>query len=202
MTGWPVGLLQQAVDDCTYDSGRVEDCVHFKLQSEDQQRQCSMKDLPSPLVNEKVAGQVGNALPGGVPIQYGPGPATVKNPGPQTTTVAVPTATYSEGAKPTDGSYGPGQVFKEHNSTAAADITVQAQPSVTPAPEAPIDDGYEVVRTDYVTQGNVVNMIIIKEKIEHVTVTTTTYTSTTTITPLKARHAGHVHRHNRRHHRH
>lgn len=213
MTGWDVDFLQAAVNDCTNDSGKIEDCPHFTLQSEDAQKQCEMR-LPSVLANEKVAGVVGNVLPGNVKIQYGPGPATVTNPGPQTTVVAVPTVSYSEGTKPTDSVYQPGQMFKEISSSTTAseapssteEIAALAQPPVTPAPEppapTPVDDGYEIIRTDYVTEGNLVNMIIVKEKIEYVTVTTTTYTSTTTIGALKARHERHMHRHGRRHVRH
>ncbi|KAK1760999.1 hypothetical protein QBC47DRAFT_19531 [Echria macrotheca] len=216
MMGWDVGFLQTAVNDCTNPSGRVEDCPHFTLQSEDEQRQCKMK-LPSMLGNEKVAGVVGNSLPGNVQIQYGPGPATVVNPGPPTATVAVPTVSYSAGTQPTDTVYVPGQIFKELSSSTVAPaapssssgssssegVAALAQPEITPAPEppAPVDDGYEIIRTDYVTEGNLVNMIIVKEKIEYVTIMTTTYTSTTTVPALNARHAGHMHRHARRHRR-
>jgi len=213
MNGWDEKFLQQAVDTCTNPSGNIYDCPIFTLQSEDTQRKCKMQ-VPEVLRNEKVAGSVGDVLPGGVPIQYGPGPATVANPGPRTTTVEMPTVGYSEGTKPTDSVYLPGQVFKEHTSTPAAepapaptpvnnspDIGALAQPAVTPPPAAPPaeEDGYEIVRTEWVTSGKLVNMIIVKEKVEYVTVTTTTATSTVTMEGLRARYEPHMHRHGRRH---
>jgi len=211
MTGWDVDFLQQAVDTCTNLSGLVEDCPIFTLQSEDKMKECSMK-LPKVLVNEKVAGKVGNTLPGGVPIQYGPGPATVANPGPQTTHQSIDTVGYSEGAKPTDSVYLPGQVFKDHTSSAAEpaptpstadtpEFAAAAQPAITPPPASqPVEEeGYEVVRTEYVTEGKLVNMIIVKEKVEYVTMTTTTATSTVTVEGIQARYEPHMHRHGRRH---
>ena len=231
MNGWDVNFLQEAVDICTNPSGKIEDCPVFRdyILSEDEQKECTM-ELPKVLANEKVAGSIGKALPGNVPIQYGPAPATVANPGPQTTTVPVPSVGYSEGAKPTDSIYLPGQVFKEHTSSPVALPSVAAgldlgalaepepapapepaqptlkaaseavsAPAVTPAPEASVEDGYKIVRTDYVTEGNVVNMVIVKERVEYVTLTTTTVTSTATIQGVKARHVPHMHRHRRRH---
>lgn len=214
MTGWDVDFLQQAVNTCTNLSGLIEDCPIFTIQSEDKMKECSMK-LPTVLINEKVAGVVGDTLPGGVPIQYGPGPATVANPGPPTAHVSIPTVGYSEGIKPTNSVYLPGQVFKEHTSSAAEpaptpsaadtpdtpDFAAAAQPAITPPPASPPveEDGYEVVRTEYVTEGKLVNMIIVKEKVEYVTVTTTTATSTVTVEGLQARYEPHMHRHGRRH---
>ncbi|KAK5662979.1 hypothetical protein OQA88_6391 [Cercophora sp. LCS_1] len=206
MMGWEPEFLQQAVNQCTSRSGKIEDCSIFDIQSDDKAHQCKM-NVPSALANEKVEGRVGMALPGDVPIQYGPEPATNPSPGPQTTTVAVPSVGYSEGAKPTGSVYLPGQIFKETSISTEApsstqEIAALAQPPVTPAPEPPVepvDDGYEVVRTEYITAGNLVSMIIVKEKVEYVTVTTTTYTSTMTVGALKARYTPHMHRHQRRH---
>jgi len=154
--------------------------------------------MPHGLSEEKVDGLVGDGLPGGVPIQDGPGPATLKNPGQPTAPVALPTVSYSEGAVATGTNYLPGQVFHETSSTSSAVINALAQPAPTPAP-APIepqaDDGkYSIVRTEYITSGNVVNMIIVKEAVEYVTVTTTTV-----LAAPKARRQAHVHRHGRHH---
>lgn len=213
MNGWDVDFLQQAVNLCTAESGNVEDCPIFSLQSENDQRKCQMKKLPDVLADEKVDGVVGNALPGNVLMQYGPEPATAKNPGPKpSTTVPVPSAPYSAGEKPTGTDYLPGQVFKEISSTTTTtSAPTEAAPTplgaaqVTRLPEpaaaAVEEDGYDIVRTDYVTQGNVVNMVIVKEKLEYVTITTTTVTSTATF-QAKPRRSAHVHRHQRRHGRH
>ncbi|KAM7221127.1 protein of unknown function (DUF1996) domain containing protein [Rhypophila decipiens] len=202
MMGWDVDFLQQAVNTCTNSSGRISDCPIFDIQSPDEERSCQMQQ-PRVLANELVAGLVGDTLPGGVPIQDGPGPATMKNPGPATSSVEVPTVTYAPGVKPTDTAYLPGQVLHEPSSStstptstssAEAEMNALAQPATTPAPTSlPVDDGkYSVVRTEYITDGNVVNMIVVKEAVEYVTVTTTT------VMALKARR--HLHRHGRRHH--
>lgn len=210
MTGWDVDFLQQAINTCTNPSGKIEDCPIFTLQSEDTQKQCSAQ-VPAELANEKVAGIVGAVLPGGVSIQFGPEPAVPGQQAPHepqlppTTTVAVPTVGYSAGIEPTDTNYQPGQIFKEHSSSivdssSTGGVAALAEPAITPAPEPPVeDDGYEIVRTDYVTVGNLVSMIIVKEKVEYVTVTTTTATSTVTVDSLKARYQPHMHRHGRRH---
>ncbi|KAK3325585.1 hypothetical protein B0H66DRAFT_129495 [Apodospora peruviana] len=206
MNGWEVPFLQKAVDQCTNLSGRIEDCSLFDIQTEDEQRMCTI-DAPSALSAEKVAGLIGNALPGNVKIQYGPGPATAKNPGSATVPVDVPTVTYSEGHSATGSSYTQGLIFHELSTSVGVDaqaqptsvgVNAQAQPATTPAPEPPADDGkYEIVRTEYVTSGDVVNMIIIKEAVEYITVTTTTVTAT--VGGAKARRGAHLHRHGRRH---
>jgi hypothetical protein len=213
MNGWNEAFLQQAVDTCTNMSGRIEDCPIFDIQPEEAQRNCKM-EVPSVLANEKVAGAVGDLLPGGVPIQYGPAPATAANPGPRTTTVEHPSVGYSEGVKPTDTLYQPGQIFREHTTSPAAEPTPKptpasepevgalAQPAVTAAPEPPVveEDGeYAIVRTEWHTEGRLVNMVIVKEKIEYVTMMTTTATSTVTVNNLRARYEPHMHRHGRRH---
>lgn len=70
MNGWNPSVLQRAVDTCTNDSGRVEDCPVLTLQD---QITCAR----SPTVNEAVTG-VFKKLPGNNPIQAGPGRASTK----------------------------------------------------------------------------------------------------------------------------
>ncbi|KAK3403083.1 hypothetical protein B0T20DRAFT_474882 [Sordaria brevicollis] len=118
MTGWDEDFLQEAVNTCTSDTGRIQDCPIFNIQSEDDQRQCTFKKsnwlvkLFSGTLNEKCEGVIGDSLPGNVPIAYGPEPANAPKAASHTTPIEVPTATYSQGAEVTNGDYMPGGIFK------------------------------------------------------------------------------------------
>jgi hypothetical protein len=83
MNGWSSpAFLQKAIDTCTNNSGRIEDCKIFTIKDQDCHK--------SPTVNEIVKDQPLKALPGCNPIQKGPGdakmgvcakqPATFPNP--------------------------------------------------------------------------------------------------------------------------
>ena len=212
MTGWKEEFLQTVLNDCTNLSGRIEDCHHFTIQDASAWGSCSMKQVPTVLKNELVAGKIGNSLPGGVKIHTGPEPANAATPNtqPHTNTLQAPSVGFTPGAAPSYANPIPGQAFHLNGESAApvaaaAVVTPAPEPPViTPAPEPPVEveDGYEVIRTEYVTEGNLVNMVIVKEKVEYVTETTTTYTSTETMANLKPRYVAHMHRHGRRHARH
>ncbi|KAM7198054.1 protein of unknown function (DUF1996) domain containing protein [Naviculisporaceae sp. PSN 640] len=193
--GWEDGVLQKAVNTCTNPSGKIYDCPIFDIQPRHEEESCRMQ-TPVMLKNEMVVGKVGAGLPGGVMIQEGPAPATAKHPVSETASVSIPTVTYTPGVKPTGTLNLPGQILHETTSStsSSADIQALAQPTTTPAPiPTPEDDGkYSIVRTEYITEGNVVNMIVVKEAVEYVTVT-----STTVLAPKARRH---LHRHGRRHH--
>ncbi|OIW29994.1 hypothetical protein CONLIGDRAFT_575792 [Coniochaeta ligniaria NRRL 30616] len=222
--GWPQDLLQQAVDTCTNESGEIADCPLFNIQSEQDQTSCQLKKLPAQLVKEAVTGIVGDTLPGGVAIQYGPQPATQVNPAPQTTTVDVPTVSYSPGTTATNsGSVLPGQVFKESSSSeaptpsttpeaastpdAAASPAKPTFPTAAPA-SAPQDDGLPIVSTQYITNGNVVSEVVWKEAVvyitesEDVTVTVTVQQPTSSVQAVRKLRRGHGHDHFHRHLRH
>ncbi|GKZ51685.1 hypothetical protein AbraIFM66951_006744 [Aspergillus brasiliensis] len=68
--GWQYGFLQQAVDECTNLSGRVEDCPIFDLQTDAEQAQCNFT-MPEELKSEDVYLHKGG-LPNNIAIQYGP----------------------------------------------------------------------------------------------------------------------------------
>ncbi|TPR06893.1 Eukaryotic initiation factor 4E family protein [Aspergillus niger] len=68
--GWQYGFLQQAVDECTNLSGRVEDCPIFDLQTDTEQAQCNFT-MPEELKSENVYLHKGG-LPNNIAIQYGP----------------------------------------------------------------------------------------------------------------------------------
>jgi hypothetical protein len=75
MFGWEDGILQQAVDTCTSETGLVGDCEIFNLQSEAKQRDCFF-DVPKALKYENVHMHA-NGLPGDMPIQWGPAYASM-----------------------------------------------------------------------------------------------------------------------------
>jgi hypothetical protein len=188
MTGWNEDFLQSAVDQCTNLSGLIEDCAIFDIQSEDDQRQCHIEQLPSILQVENVLGGIADvltALPGDVAIQYGPESATlgaatatsdvvVSTP----STYSAPALTYAPGSSTLGGVF-----YQDTTSTAAADgaATIQdvpkastssaSSPATTPAPTSASDAGvqYEVVSTSYITNGAVVQEIVYEEAIVYVT---------------------------------
>jgi hypothetical protein len=207
ISGWDANFLQQAVNECTNLSGLVEDCHIFTLQTEDQQNQCKLA-VPSSLANERTTGFIGNSLPGGVQIQYGPGPAIGNNPQTNSAPVAVPTVSYKPGTTVTGSEYMPGGVFKETStpvvpsSSQSRQVNALAEvvPTTTPAPtpsDPPVPAGYELVSTKYVTSGNLVNKIVVIETVETVLETTQTVTVTATYGSEKVRREllHHMHRH-------
>lgn len=203
------------MEQCTASSGMVQDCPLFTILSEDEQRKCKMPTPPM-IASEKLAGVIGDALPGGVAIQYGPGPA-IGNPAPS---LAIAAAAPSEAASadapsvdapaPTSAEEFtglPGGVFQEA-PTSTAEVNAQAEPSPEPTPtptptpsDPPVPAGYELLRTDYVTNGNVVSKIVVIETVEYVMLATETVTVTATFGAEKARRElHHLHRHNHRSH--
>jgi hypothetical protein len=70
LNGWDVELLQEAVDECTSDSGDVEDCGVFRLRSDGVAGSCIVVSE----VEERVDGWL-ERLPGCNVVQGGPGEA-------------------------------------------------------------------------------------------------------------------------------
>ena len=75
MQAWDDGVLQEAVDTCTSETGLVDDCEIFDIQTEAEQRQCEFK-MPSALKDENVFMHA-DGLPGTMPIEFGPAYATM-----------------------------------------------------------------------------------------------------------------------------
>ncbi|KAF3019300.1 hypothetical protein E8E14_008438 [Neopestalotiopsis sp. 37M] len=71
LNGWDVDVLQQAITECTDDSGVIEKCSVFDLRDDDDMAACKLL----PRVHEDVTDGVLGALPGCNPIQSGPEPA-------------------------------------------------------------------------------------------------------------------------------
>lgn len=71
INGWDVSLLQKAVDTCTSDSGRVEDCPVFQLYPDSTAEGCKIASQ----INEPIQGPM-DALPGCNPVTQGPNHAS------------------------------------------------------------------------------------------------------------------------------
>jgi Domain of unknown function (DUF1996)/WSC domain len=72
--GWNVDHLQKAIDECTNNSGRVEDCPVFTLTPNEVASGCKIP----PSIDEQTSGNL-DALPGCNPVQSGPEPAVSKS---------------------------------------------------------------------------------------------------------------------------
>ncbi|CAO2647436.1 Nn.00g083580.m01.CDS01 [Neocucurbitaria sp. VM-36] len=212
MNGWNIDTLQSAVNDCTNESGRVEDCVHFSgsLQTESEQGECKVQDIPSILSEDNCDGPA-NGLCGDVPIQYGPQYANALKPGgagaeptviPSLSSLVVPTQSYAPARSEVNGI----SVYDVKPSAApvvaAAAPTYAAEPapaapSVTPAADvtdAPKQDadGSIISTTTYTSAGTVYE-VAIKEVAVTVTV------EVTDAYKHKNRRHAHMHRRDREH---
>jgi hypothetical protein len=129
--GWDEEFLQQCVNTCTNDSGRIQDCPLFDIVSEDTARQCKMA-LPKALASEDVAGPIAK-LPGGSAVTYGDGSSDGGSGGaPPPNKDPVPSLTYAPGERPSDsGQPLPGQIFKE---SSAYEAPIPNPTSNTPPP--------------------------------------------------------------------
>lgn len=76
INGWDVAHLQKAIDQCTSNTGRVEDCPVFTLTPDRVAEGCKIP----PSIDEQTSGTL-DALPGCNPVQAGPGRAVSKSSG-------------------------------------------------------------------------------------------------------------------------
>jgi hypothetical protein len=197
--GWEPEFLQEAVDTCTNESGRIQDCPIFDVVDEATAKECEFK-MPLVLLAEKVLEGLG-LLPGDVDITYGDG-ATEEEEEPTPST--KPTLSYTPGDTPSDiATPLPGQVFKESSayvapvptttssstpSVSIAEVESTSTPEPVPEPEptttsTPVVEEPDIsyASTQYVTNGNVVSKILWAEE----TVWQTEVVgSTTTVTAL------------------
>ncbi|KAF4586014.1 WSC domain-containing protein [Ophiocordyceps camponoti-floridani] len=193
MMGWDPVFLQKAVDTCTNDSGRIEDCPLFDIIDKAEACQCSLEGpMPESVSKEDVKGPM-DKLPGGMdshPIKEKP----VSGP--------VPTLHYTPGHKPTDPAAPlPGDVFKQKAAQAAEAAVLPAMmnaeqapaPTSAPAPAAaaPAEDNKSYYSTQYVTNGNVVSKILVEAQ----TVYVSQYAEPTSQAEQNRRRAVHMHKH-------
>lgn len=132
--GWEEEFLQSAIDTCTNESGRIQDCPLFDVISESEAASCEMK-LPQALAKEEVKGPM-KKLPGGNEITYGGGSDEGSSEGTESSVASsAPTLTYAPGDKPENSASPlPGQVFKETSVYEAPAPTTSEQTSILPEP--------------------------------------------------------------------
>ncbi|KAL3470422.1 hypothetical protein BJX99DRAFT_239528 [Aspergillus californicus] len=105
MHGWESGVLEKAVETCTNESGEVEDCAIFELQTELEQGLCSF-DLPSILSSEDVT-KVKGSLPNKIAMEWGPDYAfPIKYVGEDASSTAAPTSTETSSSSSTESTLG------------------------------------------------------------------------------------------------
>ncbi|KAI3097075.1 hypothetical protein CBS147333_9404 [Penicillium roqueforti] len=138
MQAWDDGILQQAIDTCTSESGIVTDCEIFDVQTEDEQRQCQFP-VPSVIKNENCELHE-DGLPGDMAIQWGPEYATMKSAATTTTSsvVSVPTISIPTSSLPTVSvggiSIDPNTLLENLHVTSAAEATTSFTSTSTPSP--------------------------------------------------------------------
>jgi hypothetical protein len=196
ISGWDENFLQAAVEQCTNPSGNIADCPLFTIQDKAKQLQCKMPTPPM-IASEKLSGIIGDTLPGGVTIHRGPGPAGGHKASPPP---APSVETGNQKAAMAGENKLPGGVFKEV-PTSSSEAPPPPPPTPTPAPipsDPPVPEGYQLVRTDYVTNGGVVSKIVVIETVTYVMLASETVTVTATVPAAEKRHA---HQHLARHRR-
>lgn len=189
MHGWEDGVLQKAVDTCTNESGNVEDCSVFKLQTEDEQRQCTF-DMPLPLRKEDCEIH-DDGLPGGIPVEWGPERAEMKGMKHDSPTIALPT--ISIGDVSIDPNTWRDNIHSPKTSTSTAQATTSftststSTPTPTPTPvtstviDATTEETIFIEREIVVLcDGNGENYSTSTGAIRTVSSTTSTITSTST----------------------
>ena len=174
ITGWEPDFLQQAVDTCTNDSGRIEDCPIFDIQSEAEASMCNF-EMPEVLKSDNCAGP-SDGICGGPAINAGPeyAPPPKKGgskPKPQpypSKPVAVPTLSYATPKSKVTDEYGGGiSVYNQKSGATPA----PAQPNVTPGPK--IENSHKgdsrIIGTSTYTEGNIVHEVVIVQEDVYVT---------------------------------
>ncbi|CAI7604931.1 unnamed protein product [Penicillium glandicola] len=135
MQAWDSGVLQEAIETCTSESGIVDDCEIFDVQSEDDQRQCQFP-IPSAIANEDYQ-MHDDGLPGGMIIEWGPARALMVAAA-TTTTAAVVSLPTLPTISIAGISIDPNTLLGNLNlPTAAAEttsFTSTSTPSPTPTP--------------------------------------------------------------------
>ncbi|KFY82050.1 hypothetical protein V500_10863 [Pseudogymnoascus sp. VKM F-4518 (FW-2643)] len=190
--GWEEEFLQSAVDTCTNNSGRIQDCALFTLQDDVTSQACQIKKtgiLASVLAVDNLVGPIAS-LPGGVKLTPGPG-YVVKGAAAvaESSTVVVPTLSHSAGSTvaPSETA-APGGIFKENANAKVADVE---PPTTTAKPTLSLAANQKLSKTSYITQGgSVVEVIVIEE------LTTVIDPQTKTVTAGARKRS---HRHGRRH---
>ncbi|KAI9783381.1 MAG: hypothetical protein M1839_003916 [Geoglossum umbratile] len=178
IAGWEPTFLQSAIDTCINLSGKVEDCPLFELQTQSKQQEFKIS-VPSDLQSEDCSGPRAG-LPGGVPIQRGPGyasegpaqshPSPPPLPATPSQTSTSPTTTAPAQSVPATS--------VEGNPNQNQPVPY-VDPPMTAAPTPPsASPQLSTLSTLYYTTGNRVDEVIVVEE-----VVTVSCTSTMTLLP-------------------
>jgi hypothetical protein len=144
MHGWEDGVLQQAIDTCTSDSGEVSACSVFDLQSETKQRECTF-DMPSTLANEDVQMHA-DGLPGPMGIQWGPAYASMSMGSSSSSTSAISSVpTTSVDSVSIGVSIEIGNVLNHAEATTTTSTTSMSSPTPTPTTSIHVDQYTEEI---------------------------------------------------------
>jgi len=169
MMGWDEGFLDEAVKTCTSESGEIQDCPIFTLQSDEKADQCKTTEFHIDLRDDCAGPRKGLCGPnpiGGTPPP--PPPAPTYN-----TTVPI----MSESSETASHQ-------KQHHSSSTAFAV--AGGATTPAPSpAPADDGLELLYTTTYTSAGAVYEEVVEET------QTTVVTTATTTAGVNRRHLHH-----------
>ncbi|KAI9750831.1 MAG: hypothetical protein M4579_006293 [Chaenotheca gracillima] len=183
MNGWDQDVLEQAVEQCTNNSGEQTDCPIFDI---DQSPSCSF-DMPSIIKSEDVKGPM-MKLPGGVPIvssgyadggssSGGSGGGYSAGAGSSTPTTSASSASSASpilgGTAP--ASSGLGGIFAENKvaESPSSSAAPPAAPATTQAPkveEAAVSSAVEsYASTKWVTKGQDVYKVLVVDEVATVT---------------------------------
>ncbi|KAK4869454.1 hypothetical protein LT330_005836 [Penicillium expansum] len=135
MQAWDSGVLQEAIETCTSETGIVGDCQIFDIQSEDEQRQCQFP-VPSALKHENCE-MHDDGLPGGMAIQWGPEPASMNAGAASTTTanlITLPTISIAGFSIDPNTLLGNLHLPSATEAAATTSFTSTSTPSPTPTP--------------------------------------------------------------------
>lgn len=169
--GWEEGVLEAAVETCTSNSGRIQDCPVFTIQRDEVAELCKMKKsiLSSILSIDDILGPA-LTLPGGVRItgdhESAGSDGSFAPPAPIESVVPVPPPSASSAAQPSK-SILPGDAIQGEAAAAAnivEPVIVSEPPVTTPAPTVPLADNQKLSTTKYLTEGgSVIELIVIEE---------------------------------------
>lgn len=206
--GWDSAeFLGEAIKTCTSSTGLIQDCPLFNIQTEADMDKCVFK-MPEDLKGEDCT-EIRDGLPVGVPIQYGPEPAT-KYPVPGAYggngASIVPTSYLPKTETPSTFS-NPTLTYSPANPSKQTDVVppTYAAPSVTSAPVAePSSAPERDVYTTYITKGYEVVEMVVEETEVTVTATAGPSASVQASAPAGYKAPGykrHLEKHAHHHHR-
>lgn len=206
IAGWNETFLQEAINTCTNSSGQQSDCHMFNLQDDYDATRCLM-DVPKPLLHENVMGPV-PSLPGNIPIQWGPGYATMGSevvnsapsvlPAPVSVPTSVASLVPSSNASDLNTSSSSAPAEAPFPNGTSYDPTLSPVPQPLPPMVVSMQSSVAYITNTLTTVNNGVTIPLVI--IEEMVVYFTTITTTANMASATKRHV-HKHGHRGGHHR-